>query len=157
MEFNCREIVYTTITYSKSQYANLDIAEEIKNWKEELESNSSARPVLLGSPFDDEDGNMSLDIDIDGEIDPETIYVVLYYYYEDASYSTSDDVSEGWSVCCDPVLAELDIACAMESATDGDNTEYFECISSSDRTETMLAIYQGTDLLVSGEVDELLN
>ena len=155
MDFNCREIVYTVITYSESEFANLDMIEEVSRWKEELESNSIARPVLLGSPFDDDDGNMDLDIAIEDELDPETYYAVLYYFYEDAEYSVSDKVSQGWSVNCDFVLAGLDIACAMECATDGDETEYFECICSSERSETSLMICKGSEVVIQGEVDEL--
>lgn len=157
MEFNCREIVYCVITYTQEEFGSLDMREEIKNWQEELESNSTARPVLIGSPFDDEDGNMGLDIEIAEELDQETIYAILYYFYEDADYSVSDDVSEGWSVNCDSVLAELDIACAMESATDGEETEYFECISSTDKSQTMLMLCKGSEVLIQGEVQELFN
>lgn len=157
MEFNCREIVYSVVSYSKADFSGLDLVQEVKNWQEELQSNSTARPVLLGSPFDDEDGNMGLDIETEDELDAETVYAVLYYFYEDAIYSVSDEVCEGWSVNCDSILAELDIACAMESVTDGDEAEYFECISSSDRSETMLALFQGSEEIIHGEIDELFS
>lgn len=157
MEFNCREIVYSVFTYSNTDFAGLDLVQEIKSWQEELESNSIARPVLLGSPFDDDDGNMGLDIETEDELDAETVYAVLYYFYEDAVYSVSDEVCEGWSVNCDSVLAELDITCAMESVTNGDETDCFECISSSGRSETMLALFQGSEEIAHGEVDELFS
>ncbi len=156
MNFNCREIVYSKFTYAKSDFMNLDMIVEVQNWKEELESNSVARPVLVGSPFDDDDGNMDLNIELEEELDPELYYVVLYYFYEDAYYAVSDAVAEGWSVNCDSVLAELDVACAMESATDGEETEYFECLSSSERSETSVIIFKDGEVVLQGEIDELL-
>lgn len=157
MDFNCREIVYSIFKYSRSEFINLDIAKELHIWKEELETNSYASPVYLGSPLDDDDGNLGLDLDFEEDIDPDTAYVILYYFYENAEYTVSDDVSEGWSVRCNSILASLDIECAMESVTDGDSTEYFECICSSDKSELMLAIFTGTEVLVQGEAEELFS
>lgn len=157
MDFNCREIVYSIFRYSRTEFLNLDIAKELLTWKEEFEANSSASPVLLGSPFDDDAGNLGLDLDIEEDIDPDTAYVIIYYFYENAEYRVSDEVGEGWSVRCNSILAGLDIECAMESVTDGTSTEYFECISSSDKSELMLAIFTGTEVLVQGEAEELFS
>ena len=155
MNFNCREIVYSKFAYSEAEFMALDMFAEVQNWKEELESNSVARPVLIGSPFDDDDGNMDLNIELEDELDPDLYYVVVYYFYEDAEYVVSDAISEDWSVNCDPVLAGLDIACAMESATDGMDFEYFECVSSADKSDTTIVIFKDGEVVLEGEADEL--
>jgi hypothetical protein len=157
MDFSCREIVYSIFKYTNDEFVNLDIAKELVNWKEELDSNSFASPIFLGSPLDDDDGNLNLDMEIEEDIDPDTVYVILYYFYEDAEYTVSDELNESWTVKCNSVLAGLDIECAMESVTDGDSIEYFECISSTDKSPLMLAIYKGTEVLVQGEADQLFS
>jgi hypothetical protein len=144
--FQCREIVYTIITYTPEEYSKVDFFSEIVNWQKELKSNGIAKPILAGSPFDDEDGHLDLCTSGTEKPDEATIYVVLYYFNEDACYSISDDAnSKDWTVNVDSLLTEFDIACAMNFLTFGDREEYFECDSSSDKSEEKIAIFKGKD------------
>lgn len=157
MHFECKEIVYSTITYSKDDFAKLDLSSEIQAWKEELELNSFAKPVYVGSILDDEVGHMNLDTSDEEEPDPDTVYVILYYYYEEASYIISDDVESDWVVNCDPVLAGLGLECAIDSVSNDETAEYFECDSSSHRTETMISIYHGSEKIIEGSIEQIFS
>lgn len=157
MYFECKEIVYSTVTYSKDAFSKLDLNTEILSWKEELESNSFAKPVYVGSILDDDDGHMNLDTSEETEPDPDTVYVILYYYYNEASYNLSDEVDSDWIVNCDPVLAGLGVECAMESVSNDETTEYFECDSSTDRTELMIAIFHGSEKIIDGSISEIFS
>lgn len=157
MYFECREIVYSTITYTKDDFAKLDLNSGVEAWKEELESNSFAKPVYVGSILDDDDDHMNLDTSEEKEPDPDTVYVILYYYYEEASYTISDDVDSDWLVNCDPILAGLGIECAMDSVSNDDTIEYFECNSSINRTETMISIYHGSEKVIEGSIAKIFS
>jgi hypothetical protein len=159
MHFECREIVYSVIKYEKDSFSSLDLQSEVQAWKEELESNSFAKPVYVGSILDDDDGHLNLDTSGEEEPDSNTVYVILYYYYEESSYSISDDVENGdeWVVNFDPILSGLGLECAMESVTCGDTTEFFECDSSLNRGESMIAIYNGSEKIMEGSVAELFS
>ena len=150
--FDCREILYCIFCYNDQEFSALDKRQAISFWTEQLESDSIARPILLGSPFDDEVGNLALDLQIPGEIDEELTYVVIYYYYESATYSVSDRIDETGVINCEPILAGLNIACAMESISMAGETFEFECDSSTDKSETLLAIFRGVEQLYAGEI-----
>ncbi len=155
MDFECSEIVYSVIKYTPEAYSSINIQSEIKEWKETLENDSYAKPVLVGSPFDDDDGHMDLSINTGEELDANTVYVVIYYFYESANYRISDDVTRKWTVNCDSVLANLNISCAMESASLKKRVEDFECDSSTDKTSVKISIHRGNDMILEGEVDDL--
>jgi len=149
--FNCREIVYKVFSYSESEFNRLNRVEVKSFWNEQLESEGVARPVLRGSLFDNAIGNMSLGIHIPGSIKPYIIYVVIYYFYEDATYSISNEVDESATITCESITAGLSIAHAMESISMANEVFEFECDSSINRTDTELVIFKGYERLYAGK------
>ena len=155
MNFNCREIVYSIVKYSASDFDSLDMGSELRRWKDELDSNSFAKPLLVGSPFDDDSGHMDLNISMGDGPEENAVYVVLYYFYEDSEYTVSSSIDGDWEVEVEPILAEITGECAMNYLRCNDDEEYFECDTSSSPSSKFIKIYRDSEVVVDGSVDEL--
>jgi len=151
--FQCREIVYSVFSYERPLFLGLSIRDELEKWEAYHEENSSARPIWLGSPFDDRDGNLNLDLEIKSEVSESKTYVVIYYFYEEAFYRISGKPRRSSVVSCDPILADLNIACAMNSISTAGRILEFECDSSYERSETLISFFLGTRPLFLETID----
>jgi hypothetical protein len=149
--FNCREIQYQIFSYAEIDFFMLDKATAKAFWADQFETDGIASPVLLGSCFDDAEGNMALALHIPEFVDQDIVRVVVYCFQESATYSISNKVDKSGVINCEPITAGLNIACAMESISMGDETFDFELDSSIDRSETKLGIFKGFERLYSGE------
>ena len=154
--FDCREIVYCSFEYSDIEFSRLDRRAAASFWQEQLEATGLAKPLLLGSPFDDADGSMALDVNTADEVNVGLMNVVIYYFYEEASYSISGDVDETGVVNCDPVLSSLEIEQAMDSISMGGRAFYFECDSSIVKSEVFLSIFERGKNVYRGTLSRFL-
>ena len=149
MTFQCRELVYSLFRFTEAEFSLLDLEQEFGRWSEELESNSTATPLMVGSIFDDDDDHLDLEAVESNSPAEDTIYVVAYYFYESSEYSVCADVDATWKVVQRPILSGLcdsdgiKYAVPMAYVASADRDEHFECNDSSDGTEKKIAVFRG--------------
>ncbi len=160
MTFQCRELVYSLFRFTEAEFRQLDLEQEFGRWSQELENNSTAIPLMIGSIFDDDDGHMDLEIEEGDPPDEDAINVVAYYFYESAEYFVSSDVDSTWNVVQLPILADLcdsdgiKFAVPMAYVTSGDRDERFDCNDSSDGTEMKIAVFRGPTQVFECDLDD---
>jgi hypothetical protein len=151
-EFTCQELVAAVLTYSVAEFKKLKFKTELKKWSKELNDNSSAYPLFDGSPFD---GNgMNLSTSIDDEPDSEIVYVVPFYYYQEAQYQI-EDVEPSAEVKLAPILGVLCPEKPMDFIERGDDQLWFESLGSSDGTDHSISFFKGGELIGSMALEEI--
>jgi hypothetical protein len=70
--------------------------------------------------------NHSSGLDGNEVFDKDKVYVILYYYYDEARYSISDDINGDWKVNCNPVFYATGLKMVMLCVTYEDETEDFD-------------------------------
>lgn len=151
-EFTCQELVATVFTYSVSEFKKLKAKTELKKWSKELNDNSSAYPLFDGSPFDSD--GMNLSTSMDDEPDSEVVYVVPYYYYQEAQYQI-DDVEPSAEVKLVPILGVLCPEKPMDFIEKGDDQLWFESLGSSDGSDPSVSFFKGNDLIGNMTLEEV--
>lgn len=158
--FQCRELVYVMFRFTEAEFRKMDLEQEFGRWNEELENNSTAAPLMIGSIFDDDDGHMDLVIEESNSLDKDAIYVVASYFYESAEYSVSADVDATWKVVPRPILPDLcdsdglKFAVPMAHVAAGDRVGNFECNDSSSGTERKIAVFRGPTQVFECALDD---
>jgi hypothetical protein len=151
-EFTCQELVAAVLTYSVAEFKKLKAKTELKKWSKELNDNSSAYPLLDGSPFDN--NGMNLSTSIDDVPDSEVVYVVPYYYYQEAQYQV-EDVESSAEIKLAPILGVLCPEKPMDFIEKGDDQLWFESLGSSDGTDLSVSFFKGNDLIGNMTLEEV--
>jgi hypothetical protein len=151
-EFSCQELNAVVFTYSTSEFKKIKAKTELKKWSKELNDNSSAYPLFDGSPFDSE--GMNLPVSIDEEPDADVIYVVPYYYYQEAQYQI-EDVDTSAEVKLAPILGILCPEKPMDFIQKDDDQLWFEGLSSDDATDYSVSFFKGEELIGNMTLDEV--
>jgi hypothetical protein len=151
-EFSCQELNAAVLTYSISEFKKVKAKTELKKWSKELNDNASAYPLLDGSPFDGE--GMNLSVSIDEEPDSDVIYVVPYYYYQEAQYQV-EEIDASAEVKLAPILGILCPEKPMDFIEKNDSQLWFEGLGADDATEYSVSFFKGEELIGNMTLDEV--
>jgi hypothetical protein len=151
-EFTCQELNASILTYSIADFKKLKAKAELKKWSKELNDNASSYPLFDGSPFDDD--GLSLPTSIDEEPDSDMIYVVPYYYYQEAQYQI-ENVSPTSEVKLAPILGILCPEKPMDFIESDGEQLWFEGLGSSDGTDYSVSFFRGAELIGNMTLEEV--
>ena len=147
-DFSSQEVTASIFSYTPAEFKKIKLKTELKNWKEDLDSNSSSYPTYVGSPFDDSNLNLETEHD-DGEFDEGTVYVIPHYFYESAEYAIDGKIDSGWSIMLAPIVGKLLPSMPMDFAQKDEEQMWFEGQGATDGTEPEVAFYIGSQLITT--------
>ena len=147
-DFSSQEVTASIFSYTPAEFKKIKLKTELKNWKEDLDSNSSSYPTYVGSPFDDSNLNLETEHD-DSEFDEGTVYVIPHYFYESAEYAIDGKIDSGWSIMLAPIVGKLLPSMPMDFAQKDEEQMWFEGQGATDGTEPEVAFYIGSQLITA--------
>jgi hypothetical protein len=147
-EFSSQELTASMFSYTQSEFKKIKLKTELKNWKEDLDSNSSSYPTYIGSPFDDRNLNLETEHE-DSELDEDLVYVIPHYFYESAEYAIDGKIDSSCSIMLAPILGKLLPSMPMDFAQKGEDKIWFEGQGATDGTEPVVAFYIGSRFIAS--------
>lgn len=147
-EFSSQEVTASMFSYTPAEFKKIKLKTELKNWKEDLDGNSSSYPTYIGSPFDDTNLNLETEHE-DGELNEKLVYVIPHYFYEKAEYAIDGKIDSSWSIMLAPIVGKLLPSMPMDFAQKGEDQMWFEGQGATDGTEPEVAFYIGSRLITS--------
>jgi hypothetical protein len=153
-EFSSQEVTASMFSYTPAEFKKIKLKTELKNWKEDLDGNSSSYPTYVGSPFDDSNLNLGVEHE-DSEFDEELVYVIPHYFYERAEYAVDGKIDSSWSIMLAPIVGKLLPSMPMDFAQKDEDQMWFEGQGASDGTEPEIAFYIGSRFITSYLLDEV--
>lgn len=153
--FETRELTFSMFEYTLEEFKNLDAAEEVAKWEEDLNDNSSSHPIYVESPFGK--SGLNLSTSIDEEPDGDKVYAIPHYFYSSASYSIEEPIDKSFEIKLVPIVGQLMDEGPMDWAEKDGEQVYFEGVDATDGSEFAVNFYYrnkliGTSLL--SDVDD---
>jgi len=147
-EFSSQEVTASMFSYTPAEFKKIKLKTELKNWRGDLNGNSSSYPTYIGSPFDDSNLNLEIKYE-DEEFDEELVYVIPHYFYESAEYTFDGKIDSSWSIILAPIIGKLLPSIPIDFAQKDEDQIWFEGQGASDGTEPEVAFYIGSRLITS--------
>ncbi len=142
-EFQTQELTCSIFSYTLAQFEELQTAEAVQMWEDDLNDNSCSYPLLVQSPFNEYGLNLSTSID--EEPKSKTVYVVPHYFYTTADYEIEEPIDGTYTAILAPIVGTLFEGRPMEFfERDGDQI-YPELAGASDATDFAISFYWGSE------------
>lgn len=142
--FVSRELTCSVLNYPLPEFKKLKASKIVSEWQEDLESNSSSYPTLIGSPFEG-----ALPTSIDEEPETGRVYVIPHYFYESAEYSIDEPIDKNYEIKLAPVVGALLEDAPMDWAEKDGEQVYFEGQGATNGTDPMVNFYYDGKLILS--------
>ena len=143
-EFQTQELTCSVFSYTLAQFEEIQTAEMLQIWKDDLNDNSCSYPLLVQSLFNEQGLNLSTSID--KEPKSKTVYVVPHYFYTTANYEIEEPINGTYKVILAPIVGTLFEGRPMKCfERDGDQI-YPELAGASDATEFAVSFYWGSEI-----------
>jgi hypothetical protein len=147
-EFSSQEVTASIFSYTPDEFKKLKLKTELKNWQEDLESNSASYPTYVGSPFDKNYLNLEAEYE-ESEFDEEMVYVIPHYFYESAEYAIDREINSSHSIMLAPIVGKLLPSMPMDFAQNDVDRIGFEGLGASNGSYPEVAFYFGSRLITS--------